>query len=63
MYIIKFTSRPTPFYFTVMKLYLQLELTEEPTPYNTIEHKEPAQIDKPTPPLQEVTTQLVLKRG
>ena len=53
MYIIKLISRPTPFYFTVVKLYLQLKLTKEPTPYNTIEYKEPAQINKFTPLLQE----------
>ena len=47
MYIIKLISRLIPFYFIVVKLYLQLELTEEPTPYNTIEYKEPAQINKP----------------
>jgi hypothetical protein len=51
MCIIKFISRPTSFYFMVMKLYLQLKLTEEPTPYDIIEHKEPVQINKPIPPL------------
>ena len=55
MYIIKLTNRPIPFYSTVVKPYLQLELTEEPTPYNAIEYKEPAQIDKPIPLLQEAT--------
>jgi hypothetical protein len=55
MCTIKLINRPTPFYFIVVKLYLQLELTEEPTPYNTVKYKEPAQINKPTPPLQEVT--------
>ena len=63
MYIIKLISRPIPFHFTVIKLYLQLKLTEEPTPYNTVEHKELVQINKPTPLLQEATTQLILKRG
>ena len=42
MYTIKFTSKPTPFYFIVVKLYLQLKLTKEPTPYNAVEYKEPA---------------------
>ena len=40
----------------VVKPYLQLELTEEPTPYNIVEYKEPAQIDKPTLLFQETTT-------
>ena len=31
----------------VVKLYLQLELTEEPTPYNTMEYIELTQINKP----------------
>ena len=47
MYIIKLISGLTPFYFMVVKLYLQLELTKELTPYNIIEHKEPARINKP----------------
>ena len=55
MYIIKFTSRPTPFHSTVVKPYLQLKSTEEPTPYNTVKHKKPIQINKPTPPLQKAT--------
>ena len=63
MCIIKLINRPTPFYSTVVKPYLQLKSTEEPTPYNTIEYKKPARIDKPILPLQEATTQLVLKRG
>ena len=42
MYIIKLISGPTPFYFTVVKLYLRLELTEEPTFYNIIKYAEPA---------------------
>ena len=46
MCTIEFISGPTPFYSTVIKLYLQLELTEEPTPYNTVEYKEPAQINE-----------------
>ena len=50
MYTIKFTSRPTPFYFTVVKPYLQLELTKEPTPYDTVEYAKPAQINEPVPP-------------
>jgi hypothetical protein len=49
IYIIKLTSRPTPFCFIVMKPYLQPELTEEPTPYDAIKHKEPARIDEPMP--------------
>ena len=49
MYIIKLINRPTPFYFTVVKLYLQPELTKEPTPYNTVEYKELIQIDKLIP--------------
>ena len=61
MYIIKLTSRPILFCFIVMKLYLQLKLTKEPTFYNTIEHKEPIQINKPIFLFQEATTQLVLK--
>ena len=40
IYIIKLISRPTPFYSIVVKLYLQLELTEEPTLYNTVEYAE-----------------------
>ena len=49
MCTIKFINRLIPFYFIVMKLYLQLKLTKEPTPYNIIEHKEPIQINKPMP--------------
>ena len=55
MCIIKFISRPTPFHFIVIKPYLQLELTEEPTPYNTVEYKELARIDKSIFLLQEAT--------
>ena len=55
MYIIKLTSKLILFHSTVIKLYLQLELTKEPTPYNIIEHKEPTQIDEPIPLLQEAT--------
>ena len=55
MYTIKLISRPTPFHSTVVKPYLWLELTEEPTPYNAIKYKEPAQIDKPMLLLQEAT--------
>ena len=47
MCIIEFTNGLIPFRFTVVKLYLQPELTEEPTPYNAVEHKEPARIDEP----------------
>ena len=47
MYIIKLISRPTPFYFIVVKPYLQLELTEEPTPYNIIKYKKLTRINKP----------------
>ena len=47
MFIIKFISRLIPFYSIVMKLYLQLELTKEPTLYNAVEHVKPAQINKP----------------
>ena len=53
MCTIKFISGPTPFHFTVVKPYLRLKLTEEPTLYNTVEHAEPMQTNKPTPPLQE----------
>jgi hypothetical protein len=63
MCIIKFTSRPTPFYFIVVKPYLRPELIKKPTPYDAVKHKEPTQINKPIPPLQEATPQLVLKRG
>ena len=55
MCTIKLISGPIPFRSTVVKLYLRLELTEEPTPYDAVEYKEPARINKPTPPLQEVT--------
>ena len=55
IYIIELISRPILFYSIVIKPYLQLKLTEEPTFYNTIEHAEPARTDKPVPPLQEVT--------
>ena len=55
MCIIKLISRPIPFYFTVVKLYLQLKLTEEPTPYNIVEYKEPTQINKPIFLFQEAT--------
>ena len=61
MCIIKLTSRPIPFHSTVVKLYLRLKLTEEPTLYNTIEHAEPTQINKPAPPLQKAAFQLVPK--
>ena len=47
----------------VVKPYLRPKLTEEPTPYNAVKYKKPARIDEPTPPLQEATPQLVLKRG
>ena len=63
MCTIELISGPTPFRSTVVKPYLRLELTEEPTPYDAVEHKEPARIDEPTPLLQEATPQLVLKRG
>ena len=63
MCIIELTSKPIPFRSTVVKLYLQLELTKEPTPYDAVKYKEPARIDKPTPPLQETTPQPVPKRG
>ena len=53
MCIIEFTSRFTPFYSTVVKLYLQLELTEEPTLYDAVEYAEPIQTNEPVPPLQE----------
>ena len=56
MCIIKLINRPTPFHSTVVKLYLQPELTEEPTLYNIVKYKEPTQINKPTPLFQEVTT-------
>ena len=46
MYIIKLISGPTLFYSTVMKLYLRLKLTEEPTLYNAVKYAEPARIDK-----------------
>jgi len=49
MCTIELTSGPTPFRSTVVKLYLRLELTEEPTLYDTIEYAEPARIDEPTP--------------
>ena len=51
MCTIELTSKPTPFRSTVVKLYLRLELTEEPTPYDVVEHKEPARIDEPIFPL------------
>ena len=41
MCTIKLISRPIPFYFTIVKPYLRLELTKESTPYNAIKHKEP----------------------
>ena len=47
MYIIKFINRPTPFYSTVVKLYLRLELTKEPTLYNAVEYTKLARINKP----------------
>ena len=40
MCIIKFINGPIFFYSTVVKPYLQLELTKEPTLYNIIEYKE-----------------------
>ena len=46
MYIIKLTSKLILFHSTVIKLYLQLELTKEPTFYNIVEYKEPIQINK-----------------
>ena len=36
-----------PFYFTVIKLYLRLELIKEPTLYNVVEYVKPARIDEP----------------
>ena len=53
MCTIKFISRLTPFYSTVVKLYLRLELTEQPTLYDAIEHAEPARTDESALPLQE----------
>ena len=50
---IKLPSRPISFHFTVVKPYLRLKLTKEPTFYDAIEHIEPVQIDKSTPPLQD----------
>ena len=47
MYIIKLISGPTLFRSTVVKLYLQLELTKEPTLYNAVKHVEFTQINKP----------------
>ena len=47
MYIIKLISGPMPFYSTVVKLYLRLKLTKEPTLYNTIKYIKPARINKP----------------
>ena len=55
MYIIKLISGPIPFYSTVIKPYLQLELTEEPTLYDAVEYAEPIQTNEPVPPLQEAT--------
>ena len=55
MYTIEFISGPIPFYFTVVKLYLQPESTEESTPYNAVEYKEPARIDKPMSLFQKAT--------
>jgi hypothetical protein len=48
-----------------VKLYLQPESAEEPTLYNTIEHAEPARVNKPISLLlfQETIPQLVLKQG
>ena len=41
IYTIKFISRPIFFCFMVIKPYLQLELTKEPTPYDAVEYKKP----------------------
>ena len=41
MCTIELTSGPTPFRSTVVKPYLRPESTEEPTPYDAVEHKEP----------------------
>jgi hypothetical protein len=65
IYIIEFTSRPIPFRFTVVKLYLRPESAEEPTLYDIIEHVEPTRVNEPASPLlfQETAPQLVLKQG
>jgi hypothetical protein len=49
----------------VVKLYLRLESTKEPTFYNAIEHAEPTRVNKPISLLlfQETIPQLVPKRG
>ena len=51
MYTIKLINKLIPFYSTVIKLYLQLKSTKEPTFYNAVEHAEPVQINKPISPL------------
>ena len=53
MCIIELTNKLIPFYSTVVKPYLRLKLTKEPTLYNAIKHAEPARINEPIPPLQE----------
>ena len=63
MYTIKLTSGLIPFRSTVIKLYLQPELTKEPTLYDAVEYIKPAQTNKPVLLLQEAAPQLVLKRG
>ena len=51
MYIIKLISGLISFYSTVVKPYLWLKLTKEPTLYDAVEYTKPAQTDKPIPPL------------
>ena len=47
MYIIKLISGLILFYFIIVKLYLQLKLTKEPTFYNTVEYAKLTRINKP----------------
>ena len=51
MCIIELISGPIFFYSTVVKPYLWLKLTKEPTIYDAVEYAKPAQTDKPIPPL------------
>jgi hypothetical protein len=50
IYIVKLLSGPISFQSIVIKPYLQLELTKEPTLYNAIEYIKPAWINKSTSP-------------
>jgi hypothetical protein len=65
IYIIELINKPIFFCFIIVKLYLQPESTEELIFYNFIKYAEPTRVNKPAFLFlfQEITLQLILKRG